>query len=202
MEHNPYAVGQDIEPGSTGFPGPKFEASVRTVQIIALALIMGVVTFLGGVLVATASRIDDSPEMITKIAAGFAFLMLVNYFVIPPIIIKAQLKQAIAAGMNQKQDDEKIQKCCGIYQTQLIVGFALLEGAAFFNLVAMMLVLVFAPFTWLGWLVAFCLFRLFDIWKPFPICYFDAKLKNGFGVMFDDLLAAIYAIMCVLLLAR
>ena len=139
MEHNPYAVGQDIEPGSTGFPGPKFEASVRTVQIIALALIMGVVTFLGGVLVATASRIDDSPEMITKIAAGFAFLMLVNYFVIPPIIIKAQLKQAIAAGMNQKQDDEKIQKCCGIYQTQLIVGFALLEGAAFFNLVAMML---------------------------------------------------------------
>ncbi len=61
--------------------------------------------------------------------------------------------------------------------------------------VAMMLVLVFAPFTWLGWLVAFGLFRLFDIWKPYPICYFDAKLKNGFGVMFDDLLAAIYAIL-------
>ena len=67
---------------------------------------------------------------------------------------------------------------------------------------AMMLVLVFAPLTWLGWLVALCLFRLFDIWKPFPIHYFDAKLKNGFGVMFDDLLAAIYAIICLLLLAR
>ena len=70
------------------------------------------------------------------------------------------------------------------------------------EIVAMMLVLVFAPLTWLGWLVAFCLFRLFDIWKPFPIYYFDAKLKNGFGVMFDDLLAAIYAIICVLLLAQ
>ena len=63
------------------------------------------------------------------------------------------------------------------------------------EIVSMMLVLVFVPHTWLGWLVAFLLFRLFDIWKPYPICYFDANLKNGFGVMFDDLLAAIYAIL-------
>ena len=70
------------------------------------------------------------------------------------------------------------------------------DGAIVWDeIVAMMLVLVFAPFTWLGWLMAFLLFRLFDIWKPYPICYFDAKLKNGFGVMFDDLLAAIYAIL-------
>ena len=45
-------------------------------------------------------------------------------------------------------------------------------------------------------LLLFCilLFRLFDIWKPFPIRQFDARLKGGFGVMFDDLLAALYAI--------
>ncbi len=61
------------------------------------------------------------------------------------------------------------------------------------EIVAMMLVLTIAPTHWAGWLIAFCLFRLFDIWKPFPIRQFDAKLKNGFGVMFDDLLAAIYA---------
>ena len=63
------------------------------------------------------------------------------------------------------------------------------------EIVAMMLVLAFVPFSWLNWLLAFLLFRLFDIWKPYPICYFDAKLKNGFGVMFDDLLAAIYTIL-------
>jgi phosphatidylglycerophosphatase A len=57
-----------------------------------------------------------------------------------------------------------------------------------------MLVLAFTPNQWQWWLVAFLLFRLFDIWKPYPIRQFDAKLKNGFGVMFDDLLAAIYAI--------
>ena len=63
------------------------------------------------------------------------------------------------------------------------------------EIVAMMLVLAFSPPSWLNWVVAFGLFRLFDIWKPFPIRQFDAKLKNGFGVMFDDLLAAIYAIL-------
>lgn len=62
------------------------------------------------------------------------------------------------------------------------------------EIVAMMLVLAFTPLFWAWWLVAFLLFRLFDIWKPYPIRQLDAKLKNGFGVMFDDLLAAVYAI--------
>ncbi len=138
MEHNPYSVGQEIDSTTAGLPGPKFEASVRTMQIIALALIMGVVMFLGVVLVARAGKFDGEPNTMNFIAAGFTFLMLVNHFVIPPIIIKTQLKQAIAAGMNQQQDHEKILTCCGVYQTQLIVGFAFLEGAAFSNLVAMM----------------------------------------------------------------
>ncbi len=41
--------------------------------------------------------------------------------------------------------------------------------------------------------LAFALFRLFDIWKPFPIRLFEARLEGGLGVMFDDLLAACYA---------
>ena len=90
--------------------------------------------------------------------------------------------------------------CCD--KTGKALGVADHGAIVWDEIVAMMLVLVFTPLTWLGWLVAFCLFRLFDIWKPFPISYFDTKLKNGFGVMFDDLLAAIYAIICVLLLAR
>ncbi len=62
------------------------------------------------------------------------------------------------------------------------------------EIVAMLLVLEFTPLSWQWWVVAFLLFRLFDIWKPFPIRQCDAKFKGGFGVMFDDLLAAIYAI--------
>jgi phosphatidylglycerophosphatase A len=41
--------------------------------------------------------------------------------------------------------------------------------------------------------VAFLLFRLFDIWKPYPISLIDAKMKSGFGVVLDDLVAGIYA---------
>ena len=49
-------------------------------------------------------------------------------------------------------------------------------------------------------LVAFGLFRLFDIWKPFPIRYFERRLKGGFGVMFDDLIAACYAYLVIIVL--
>jgi phosphatidylglycerophosphatase A len=41
--------------------------------------------------------------------------------------------------------------------------------------------------------LVFVLFRLFDIWKPFPIRLFESRVKGGLGVMLDDLLAACYA---------
>jgi phosphatidylglycerophosphatase A len=62
------------------------------------------------------------------------------------------------------------------------------------EIVAMMLVLTVSPAQWQWHVFAFLLFRLFDIWKPFPIRQFDMHLKGGLGVMFDDLLAALYAI--------
>lgn len=55
-------------------------------------------------------------------------------------------------------------------------------------------VLLFTPANWLWYGVAFVSFRFFDILKPWPIRQCDARFKNGFGVMFDDLLAAIYTI--------
>jgi phosphatidylglycerophosphatase A len=92
----------------------------------------------------------------------------------------------------------------GIYvcgKTGKALGVADHGSIVWDEIVAIMLVLAFVPRDWLLWPVAFLLFRLFDIWKPFPIRQLDAKLKNGFGVMFDDLLAAIYAIICLLPLA-
>jgi len=41
---------------------------------------------------------------------------------------------------------------------------------------------------------AFLLFRLFDIWKPYPINYVDNNLKGSLGIMLDDILASIYSI--------
>ena len=41
---------------------------------------------------------------------------------------------------------------------------------------------------------AFLLFRLFDIWKPYPISYVDNDVKGALGIMLDDILASIYSI--------
>lgn len=80
------------------------------------------------------------------------------------------------------------------HRTGQALGVADHGGIVWDEIVAFMLVLYFTPLTWAWYGVAFGLFRLFDIWKPFPIRYFDRRLKNGFGVMFDDLLAAVYAV--------
>jgi len=41
---------------------------------------------------------------------------------------------------------------------------------------------------------AFVAFRIFDIWKPWPISWADQRVKGGLGVMLDDILAALYAL--------
>lgn len=46
---------------------------------------------------------------------------------------------------------------------------------------------------WPGWVAAFLLFRLFDIWKPYPIRLVEKNVKGGMGVMVDDLMAGAYA---------
>jgi phosphatidylglycerophosphatase A len=81
---------------------------------------------------------------------------------------------------------------CG--RTGRALGIADHGGIDWEEIVAFALVLAFAPAGWPWTLLAFALFRLFDIVKPWPIRQFDARLKNGFGVMFDDLLAAGYTL--------
>ena len=41
---------------------------------------------------------------------------------------------------------------------------------------------------------AFLLFRLFDIWKPYPISYVDKNVKGSLGIMLDDIFASVYSI--------
>jgi len=55
-------------------------------------------------------------------------------------------------------------------------------------------------FSWQNMLIGFLLFRLFDILKPWPISWLDKKVKGGFGIMIDDLLAGFMAMICLHLL--
>ena len=81
--------------------------------------------------------------------------------------------------------------------TGRLLGAADHGGMVWDEIVAFLLVLVMVPDT-PGWQVtAFLLFRVFDISKPQPIRYYEKKFRGGFGVMFDDILAAFFTLLCL-----
>lgn len=65
------------------------------------------------------------------------------------------------------------------------------------EVVGLLITMIAAPAGW-GWLlVGFGLFRFFDIIKPWPIRWLDAKVHGGFGIMIDDVLAGVFAFICL-----
>ena len=66
--------------------------------------------------------------------------------------------------------------------------------------VGLFITLYLTELTWLTLLVGFLLFRFFDILKPWPISVADKKLHGGFGIMLDDILAGIAALVCMQLI--
>ncbi len=59
------------------------------------------------------------------------------------------------------------------------------------EIVGFLIAMTWVPLNWKFGLLGFLLFRLFDIWKPYPISYFDKNIKGGVGVVVDDVAAGI-----------
>ncbi len=70
------------------------------------------------------------------------------------------------------------------------------------EIIATWLVLAFTPPTLLWQAVAVALFRFFDIVKPPPVSWADRSFKGGFGVMFDDVVAAGYTLLALAILVN
>lgn len=70
------------------------------------------------------------------------------------------------------------------------------------EIVGMLVTLVLLPLSWKTALVGFVLFRVFDIWKPFPIRLVQDNIPGGWGVVGDDVVAAIYANLILQILVR
>ena len=66
--------------------------------------------------------------------------------------------------------------------------------------VGMFITLIAAPAHPAAWIAGFFLFRFFDVLKPFPCSWFDTHIHGGFGIMFDDVIAGLYALLCLQLL--
>jgi phosphatidylglycerophosphatase A len=74
-------------------------------------------------------------------------------------------------------------------------------GIVWDEIAGYLLTMVAAPAGWLWIIIGFALFRLFDIWKPWPIGWLDRRVGGGLGIMLDDVVAGVFAAACLQLLA-
>ena len=70
------------------------------------------------------------------------------------------------------------------------------------EIVGMLITMIAVPATPLFMILGFALFRIFDIWKPFPVGFVDQRFHGGLGIMLDDVVAGIYSLLILQLLFR
>jgi phosphatidylglycerophosphatase A len=85
--------------------------------------------------------------------------------------------------------------CWACERTGRDLGVADHGGIVWDEVIAFWAVLVLVPSTTVAQVAAFIVFRFFDVLKPPPIRHVDRTVKNGFGVMFDDAIAAFYTVL-------
>lgn len=66
-------------------------------------------------------------------------------------------------------------------------------GIVWDEIVGYLFTMYLVPFSVFNVFLGFIFFRVFDIWKPFPIGWLDRRLKGGLGIMLDDFIAAVFA---------
>ena len=70
-------------------------------------------------------------------------------------------------------------------------------GIVFDEVVGVLIPFLVLPITPVNLLLGFLAFRLFDVWKPWPISWLDRRVHGGLGIMIDDLLAGAFALAAV-----
>lgn len=74
-------------------------------------------------------------------------------------------------------------------------------GIVWDEIAGFLVTMTLAPEGWQWIAIGFVLFRLFDIWKPWPILQIDQKVEGGLGIMLDDIIAGLYALIVLQALA-
>jgi phosphatidylglycerophosphatase A len=115
-------------------------------------------------------------------ALPFGWLLMMVFGPVGPLVAAA------IAFLSGWWASARVAETSGIFDP----GFVVIDEIA-----AQLLILSAAPRDWRFYLAAFLLFRLFDIWKPFPVNWLDHTVKGGFGIMLDDIAAAIYALILI-----
>jgi phosphatidylglycerophosphatase A len=106
------------------------------------------------------------------------FLLLCQ---LPPLVYWLTVLVATAAGI----------WICG--RAAEILGVHDHGGIVWDEMAGYWIAMAVTPVTWQTVFAGFLLFRLFDIWKPWPISWCDKKVHGGAGIMLDDVIAGVFA---------
>ena len=110
----------------------------------------------------------------------FSYLTLTNYFIL--LIILVIISFYIAG---------KSAQLLGVHDH---------GGIVIDEICGYLVTMIFAPTTWQAIILGFVLFRVFDIVKPWPIKLLDQRVPGGVGIVIDDLMAGIYALLSLQLI--
>ena len=139
-------------------------------------------------------KIKYAPGTFASLISCFLFLFLINIFHIAfllliMIIIFFYSFIAINNSFGEFESDDPKEIVIDEVLGQMLV------------LLAMPIYEILYPLPGLYYyILSFLLFRLFDVWKPFPVSYADNKIKGTLGIMLDDILAALYSILIMIVI--
>ncbi len=119
--------------------------------------------------------------------AGTLVAMLI-YMALPPLGMLLQLVLIVASFLLGVW-------ICG--RTAADLGVHDHGGIVWDEFVGYWITMFMAPQAWFWPLIGFALFRVLDIFKPWPIKWVDRKVEGGFGIMLDDVIAGIMAALCI-----
>ena len=139
-------------------------------------------------------KIKYAPGTVASLITCLFFLLLINFFnisvlILFTLIIFVYSFVAINNSFNEFSSDDP---------QEIVID----------EVVGQMLPLLFIPIyetlyhlpTIYYCVASFLLFRLFDIWKPYPVSYVDNNVKGASGIMFDDILASSYSIIILIII--
>ena len=121
--------------------------TTRICQIIAFALIMGVLVF-AGIILGVGLGPDQPPEtpIVSIVGSAVGLAALPAWMIIPGLVVAGLRRKVVAGepisnqpGQQYPEETGDVGPLVGVYQAKKIFGFAVLEGAAFINLIAYLL---------------------------------------------------------------
>lgn len=129
---NPYS-----SPTSTDHPDPNsaLDGELHGMKIITIAMLAGVLVFLGISLMLSQGELGTEPEILSWVGIGFFALMLIQQLIIPPILTRNALKAISSESLRQAEPADRLRMVLPAFRTSHIVACAMIEGAAFLNIV-------------------------------------------------------------------